>query len=149
MKSFSICITFLILSFATINAQRSNIQIKDAWVRPSAAGSNTALFFVLNNTGDVPDTLVRAESNVADIVEVHETYKKDNDKMGMREVKFVAVPAKSKVEFKPRELHVMFIDLQKDLRIGDEIEAVLNLKHAGKIKVKAVVKDMPAMNMNH
>ncbi len=142
--------SFFILSIISLQAYgQSKIEINNAWVRPSAEGSNTALFFILENKGNKPDTLLSAEAGVADIVEVHETYKKDNDKMGMREVKFVAVPAKSKVELKPRGLHVMLIDLQKDLRIGDEIEAALNLKHAGKIKVKAVVKDMPAMNMKH
>lgn len=142
--------SFFILSIISLQVYgQSKIEIKNAWVRPSAEGSNTALFFILENNGDKPDTLLSAESGVADIVEVHETYKKDNDKMGMREVKLVAVPAKSKVELKPRGLHVMLIDLQKDLRIGDKVEATIKLKHAGKIKINAIVKDMPAMNMKH
>jgi copper(I)-binding protein len=148
VKNFLTFFSLLII-INTVNAQQSNIKIIDAWVRPSAEGSNTALFFILENNGDKPDTLLSAESSVADIVEIHETYKKDNDKMGMREVKFVAVPAKSKVELKPRGLHVMLIDLQKDLRIGDKVEATIKLIHAGKIKINAIVKDMPAMNMRH
>ncbi|MBI1939704.1 MAG: copper chaperone PCu(A)C [Ignavibacteriales bacterium] len=158
MKSkivFAVLFFFVLINFSTSVSQeiqnpKSKIQIHNPWVRVAAQGANTALFFVIENTGEKPDTLISAESKIADIVEVHETYAKENDMMGMREVKFVAVPSKSKVEFKPRSLHVMLIDVVKDLRIGDKIHVVLTFKHAGKIKVKAVVQEMPIMGgMKH
>lgn len=133
----------LLLIFSELVFSQTKIEIKNAWVRPAAKGANSALFFTIVNNGTSADTLTAAESKLADIVAVHETFKKDNDKMGMREVKFVHVPAKSKIEFKPGGLHVMLIDAQKDFRIGDQLNAVLKFKHAGKIKVKAVVQDMP------
>lgn len=146
---------FILVNFSNtfsqeIQNQKSKIQIHNPWIRVAAQGANTALFFVIENTGEKPDTLISAESKIADIVEVHETYAKGNDMMGMRKVKFVAVPPKSKVEFKPRSLHVMLIDVVKDLRTGGKVDAVLIFKHAGKIKVKAVVQEMPMMGgMKH
>lgn len=140
-------IMLLLLIFAAqTNAQKNNITIKNAWARPATEGANSALFFVIENNGARADTLLSAESNAADIVEVHETYKKQNDMMGMREVKFVPIPANSKVEFKPRSLHVMLLDVQKDLMIGGSLEATLVFKSAGKIKLTATVQDMPKMN---
>lgn len=146
---------FILVNFSNtfsqeIQNQKSKIQIHNPWIRVAAQGANTALFFVIENTGEKPDTLISAESKIADIVEVHETYAKGNDMMGMREVKFVAVSPKSKVEFKPRSLHVMLIDVVKDLKTGGKVDAVLIFKHAGKIKLKAVVQEMPMMGgMKH
>lgn len=149
----AVLFVFVLVNFSTAQEnqnQKSKIQIHNPWVRVAAQGANTALFFVVENAGGKPDTLISAESKIADIVEVHETYSKGNDMMGMREVKFVEVPPKSKVEFKPRSLHVMLIDVVKDLKTGDKVEAVLVFKHAGKIKVNAVVQEMPMMGgMKH
>lgn len=140
----------LLLIFSGLAFSQTKIEIKNAWVRPAAKDANSALFFTIVNNGTKADTLFAAESKLADIVAIHETFKRDNDRMGMREVNFVPVPAKSKVEFKPGSFHVMLVDVQKDFRIGDPFNAVLKFKHAGNIKVNAVVQDVPAMGgMKH
>ena len=125
--------------------QNSKLKIQNAWVRPAAKGANSALYFVLQNNGSKPDTLIGAESKLADIVEVHESYKRDNDRMGMRPAGKLAINPKSEFEFKPGGFHVMLLDLQKDFKVGDSFDAVLLLKYAGKIKVKAEVRDIPMM----
>ncbi|MBI5730537.1 MAG: copper chaperone PCu(A)C [Ignavibacteriales bacterium] len=123
--------------------QNSKLKIKNAWVRPAAKGANSALYFVLQNNGSKPDTLIGAESKLADIVEVHESYKRENDKMGMRPAGKLAIGSKSEFEFKPGGFHVMLLGVMKDLKIGASFEAVLQFKYAGKIKVKAEVHDTP------
>lgn len=144
-------IRLMILGSIVINAQgkqnsASQIQIRDAWIRVGAQGSNTALFFEVANNSDKPDTLLNAESNLAEVVEVHETFKRENDMMGMRKVNFVVIPPKSVIKFKPRDLHVMLIKLKKDLKLNQKGEATLVFKKAGRIKVEAIVRDMPRMN---
>ncbi|MDQ7816487.1 MAG: copper chaperone PCu(A)C [Melioribacteraceae bacterium] len=144
-KLFAALILFLVA--ASINfAQQTAIRINDPWIRPSAEESNTALFFEVVNNSDKPDTLFKAESDLAEVVEVHETYKRENDMMGMRRVKFVVIPPKSMVKFKPRDLHVMLIKLKKDMKENDKGVAILIFKNAGRIKLEAVVRNMPRMN---
>jgi copper(I)-binding protein len=130
-------------------ADKQTISIGDPWIRPSAKGSNTALFFEVSNKGEKPDTLLSAKFEFAEIVEVHETYKKSEDVMGMRPVKYVVIPPKSSVKFKPRDLHIMLISLNKDLRQGEKYDAVLFFKNAGEIKINAIVRDMPMGGMRH
>ncbi len=145
-------IKFLVLFviFSNLAVGQSKLEIKDVWARPAARGANSALFFTIENNGSKADTLVAVEFKLADIVQIHETYKKDNNKVGMRPIDFVAVAPKSKVKFKPVSLHVMILDVHKDFKLGSPLEAVLRFKHSGKIKVKAVVQDMPAMGgMKH
>lgn len=128
-----------------ITNNKSLITIRDAWIRPAAAKSNSALFFEVVNNSSSPDTLLVAKSNLSEMVELHETFKKENDMMGMREVHKVVIPAKSTVIFKPRSLHIMLIGLLKDIRFGEQHEITLVFKSAGTIKVKALVRDMPKM----
>ena len=125
--------------------QSKDLSIEDPWIRPANSGTNTALFFKVVNGTDKPDTLYGAESNLAEIVEVHETYQKGADMMGMRHVDMVEIPAGEELEFKPRDLHIMLIRLFDDLAVADSGEVNLLFKGAGQIKVKAVVRDMPAM----
>lgn len=145
MKRKIILFLFFAASIYSQDIRETKLKIHDPWIRPAAEGSNTALFFVVENSGTNTDTLLMAKSALSEVVEVHEMYKK-GDMMGMREVPFVAIPANSKVVFKPRDIHVMLIKLKNDLKIGDTGETVLVFKYAGEIKVKAVVRDMPKMN---
>lgn len=138
-------VTYFVIGQQRIN-QKPGITIKDAWIRIGAQGSNTALFFEVVNNSNVSDTLLNVESDLAEVVEVHETFKRENDMMGMRKVKFVVIPPKSKVQFKPRDLHVMLINLKKDLKMKDKSIATIVFKKAGKIKVEGIVQDMPRMN---
>ena len=77
---------------ATQETVRSKVlSIDDPWIRPANSGTNTALFFKVVNGTDKPDTLYGAESDLAEIVEVHETYQKGADMMGMRQVDMVEI----------------------------------------------------------
>lgn len=138
----------LIISIFLTNSNYSQtINIKDAWARVSAKGSNSAAYFKIINNSSKSDTLISAESNSAEVVEIHETFK-ENNKMGMRAVRFVEIPAKSEVNFKPGGLHVMLINLNKNLKNNDTINLVLKFKLSKEIKIKVPVKD--AMNsMKH
>lgn len=145
MKKIFMVITAIML-FWTVKNYSQSVQIKNAWVRPVVEGSNSALYFVAENKWEKPDTLISAISKSAEIVEIHETYKKDNDKMGMRPAGKIAIEPKSKVEFKPGGMHIMLINVTGDFKIGDSFETELQFKHAGKIKVKAKVQDSSSMH---
>lgn len=118
---------------------KGGVEIKDAWLRVGAKGMNTALYFEMTNRTANSDTLYRAESTLAEKVEVHETYMQGNE-MGMRETKFVEIKSNSKFSFKPRGHHIMLIGLKERLTQGMTGEVTLYFKHAGKVKVKAEVR---------
>jgi copper(I)-binding protein len=123
--------------------EKPNFEIIDPWIRPGSARTNTAFFFKIVNNTDKNDTLIDASSDLARKVQVHETYKAENDMMGMRHIEFVPVPAGDTVTFKPRSLHVMVMGLYNDLMIGDSGKVILTLKNAGDLSVTGVVRDMP------
>lgn len=118
------------------------IKIKEPWMRISAKGQTTGLYFKIENYSDKPDTLYKVEFEPAGKVEIHETYDAGNDMMGMREVKFIVVPAKSTFELKPGAHHVMLMKLKTDITKDYRGEVSLYFKQAGKIDIKAEAKEM-------
>ncbi|HEX2963418.1 MAG TPA: copper chaperone PCu(A)C [Ignavibacteriales bacterium] len=130
---------FVMLIMALPFMQQNGIEIKDAWIRPGAKDMNTALYFEIINHSGKPDTLYEARSNLAQKVEVHETYKQ-GDMMGMRPAKMVIVGANSSFKFQPGGHHVMFINLRKSLKKGTTGEVTLYFRHAGQIKITPEVR---------
>lgn len=143
MRTIQLFILLLTISLQVIYSQQ--ISIKDAWARPAAKGSNSALYFTAINNSINSDTLIRVESNAADIVEIHESFKNENGMIGMRAVDYVVIPSKSEIKFMPGGFHVMLIDTKKNLKIGDTVNVTLRFKHSKEIKLKATVRDV----MNH
>lgn len=116
-----------------------NIKINEAWMRPSSEKMATALYFVIENKSETADTLFQVDSDLAERVEIHETYS-EGEIMGMRKVDFIVIGGKSSFELKPGAHHIMLMKLKKDIKDGDKGEFVLHFKQAGEIKIIATAK---------
>jgi hypothetical protein len=131
----NILLAFLFILFPP----EDQIKIKDAWMRPSSEKMATALYFVIENKSETADTLYQVDSDLAERVEIHETYS-EGEMMGMRKVNFIVIEGKSSFELKPGAHHIMLMKLKKDIKDGDTGEFVLNFKQAGEIKITATAK---------
>ena len=130
---------FIILLLGVMSFAAPQIKIENAWIRVANKGMNTALYLDVYNVNSKEDELTDVSSAVANTVQIHETYKQ-GDNMGMRKVSSVAIKGNGSFHFTPGGFHVMVIKLKENLKEGDKKDFVLTFKHAGKIKVKAVVK---------
>jgi len=128
-------LTILFLLFP----QENQIKINDPWVRPSSEKMATALYFTIENSGSFDDTLFAVSSDIAEKVELHETYS-DGDMMGMRKTEMIVIGAGSSFELKPGGYHIMLMKLKKDINAGDEVEVLLHFKVAGEINILAVAR---------
>jgi periplasmic copper chaperone A len=104
------------------------LAVQDAWARP-ASGADTmrvhsAAYFLLENNRGEAVRLVEARSDVAERVEIHET-SIDDGVMRMRPRDRVDVPAGESVRFEPGGLHVMLVQLRRDLVPGDSLTITL------------------------
>jgi copper(I)-binding protein len=120
--------------------QAGMLVIRNVWARPATkADGLSAVYMVIENTGDQPDRLLHAHCDVAGTVELHET-KMEGGVMKMQPVDGIDIPAKGTVELKPGGLHIMLIGLTRDLNPGDEIGLELHFDKAGHVPVKAIVQ---------
>jgi len=115
------------------------LKIKDVWMRPSSEKMTTALYFIIENKSETSDTLFQVDSDLAERVEIHETYS-EGEMMGMRKVDYIVIEEKSSFELKPGAHHIMLMKLKKDIKDGDEGEFVLHFKQTGEIKITATAK---------
>jgi periplasmic copper chaperone A len=116
------------------------IELVDAWARPGRENGVSAVYMhVLNGSADI-DTLKALSSSVAGLVELHETYDRGDDMMGMREAEEPFFAPRSVTSMRPGGLHVMLMQLNRALTEGDEIDVTLTFARAGEITISAVVQ---------
>lgn len=122
-----------------LSAPEDKIKIKDAWMRPSSEKMATALYFLIENKAETADTLFQVDSDLAERVEIHETYS-EGELMGMRKVDFIIIEGKSSFELKPGAHHIMLMKLRKNIKEGDKADFVLHFKQAGEMQITALAK---------
>ena len=115
------------------------ILISNTWMRAGTENRNTAAFITIKNNMEVDDTLFSVSSDLTKVVEIHETYTKENDIKGMRHVDYLIIPSKAIVELKPGSYHIMLIGLNKDLQKGDSEKIKLYFKVNGQREIDLMV----------
>ena len=135
------------------------IEAQDVWSRPAvvmgetshesgggetgmvhAKGGTGAVYMKLLNTGREADRLISAQTDVAEVVEIHET-RMEGDVMMMQMLRDgLEIPAQGEVELKPGGYHVMLIGLKQDLKEGDQFTVVLEFAKSGTMTVEPKVR---------
>jgi hypothetical protein len=128
-------------------SETEKIEIENYWMRPAAKSGNTAVYADVVNNSSKPDTLVGVATKLSNVAQVHETFKKENDVMGMRHIDFVEIGSNSTLQLKPGGYHLMLIKLKQDLMVGDKGKVTLVFKRAGKITIEPEVKEAGKMQM--
>ena len=100
------------------------IVVRDAWIREPPPRSPAAGYLVIENRGGDPVELVAVATEAAERAEIHVMEYKD-DRMTMRRVSELQIPAGEEVALKPGGAHLMLMELRQPLRDGDEVELVL------------------------
>lgn len=117
------------------------ITISGAWARPGFSGANSAVYLIIQNSGEQADALLSAEANVSQLVQLHQSMMDDSGTMSMHEQERIDVPAKDQIAFQPGGLHVMLINLTGDLNPGDRFNLTLNFQGAGQVPVDVEVRE--------
>jgi copper(I)-binding protein len=116
------------------------ITANDPFVRLVPPGTaNTGAFMVIKNADDKDHKLVKAESPVSKVVELH-THVAEGGVMKMRPVKDIEIKAKGEAVLKPGSLHIMLINLKQELKEGDNVPITLTFEDGSTKKVEAPVR---------
>ena len=112
-----------------------------AMARAAPAGGVSAAYLTIQNGDALPDTLVRAGTSAAGRVEIHRTAEDPDGLSTMTPVEGgLAVPAGATVTLEPGGLHVMLLDLQRDLVDGDTLSLDLEFSSGTRRTVLAPVR---------
>lgn len=116
-----------------------NLSIDDAWARPGQTGQMTGAFMEIKNKG-AADKLISASSDGAKATELHMTQMKDGT-MAMRQMPAMEIPADGELKLKPGGYHIMLINLNRPLTVGETLPIKLKFEKAGEVTVNAKIKD--------
>ncbi len=131
----------VLLLLAACQPKANVLEVRDAWSRPSLAGGNAAVYFVIANGTAKDDALLSVSTEIAASSELHMSMSEGNDVMTMSPVSEVPVPAHQNVKFSPGGYHVMLVNVSKSLQIGDTFPIRLVFRNAGALQVQVTVKE--------
>ncbi len=122
---------------------REGVIVEGAWARPVTVGESerihSAAYFRLQNFGEDQVTLVDAATDVAGRTEIHETQMEDGV-MRMRQRSDVSVPGGESVAFEPGGLHIMLMEVHRDLVEGDTLMLTLRFADSSEQEVSVAVR---------
>jgi copper(I)-binding protein len=142
MKHGLLITILLLMSFLSSGCgeEISGITVSNAWANPGVEGGNSAVYFVIENSGDQADTLLKAEATIAEFVEVHESNMDSNGMIKKQKRDRVSAPNNANTPFQPGGLHVMLVNLTQDLKVGDHFDLILSFEQAGQVQVDVEVR---------
>ena len=154
-------LVFMLMAFASqlnaqgsaSRAQKSNAMptIFDVWVKTTVPGGTVSAAY-MHIKSAVPVKLVKAESPIAAIVEIHEM-KMNDGVMEMKGLDAVEIPANKLIDLKPGGLHIMLMKLKKSINPGDKVPLTLTFEGADKkpfvVKLDAVAKEKHSSGHKH
>ena len=124
----------------------TDLTIERGWARATPGMvKNGAVYLTVLNKGKKKDTLVAAESELAERTEIH-THQDENGIMKMRRVPALEISPKERITFKPGGYHVMLLGLHEPLKRGKTITLKLIFKTAGKVKFQAKIMGVGTLN---
>jgi copper(I)-binding protein len=132
-----------------VTALAEGIVIEDGYVRAVPPGqANSAAFMTLTNQSNEDRALLAAETDAAEVVELH-THRMEDGMMRMRQIDQIDLPAGEAVILEPGGLHVMLIGLAQPLTPGDSVELTLGFDDGSQesltLPVKRIEHGMGAM----
>lgn len=129
-------------TFGTVAAARgriANAAPADATRAAALNQVNGVVYCIIKNHSETTDRLLTASSSVARAVEFHETII-EQSVARMRPAGSIEIIARGQIEFKPTKLHMMLVDVQRELQPGERIPLILQFERAGPRTVESEVR---------
>jgi copper(I)-binding protein len=160
LAAIAVSATLLAACGSDDTSSSESVSVSDTWARVTAPTATMGAIYMDLESAD-GDTLLSASvpSDIAGKTEIHETVDSesgmdegssmndgssmdesssmDPEMMGMREVDSIELPAGEEVKLEPGGYHIMLLDLQQPIEMGDTIEVTLDFQNAGEINVEA------------
>ncbi len=131
----------LVLALAACgNGGAAEPDVVDAWARPGDPGDNSAAYMNISNDSDDDITLIAASSDVARMVEIHESQMEDGT-MRMEEVPEIVIESGETVSLEPGGFHVMMMNLEEALEPGDSFSLTLHFDEIDDIELDVPVEE--------
>ncbi len=114
------------------------IELANAWARPTVGQVPGAVYVTIDNKGSSDDRLTGVFTDHAAMAMVHQN-EVVNGVARMRMAGEINIPAGERIEMAPGGTHIMLEGLRAPLKTGDDFDLVLKFRNSGDKAVKVQV----------
>ena len=133
-------ILFIVSALGALGAE--SIKVSDPWVRAVPhVSSVTAVYMVIENTGDADDKLTGARTDASKYSDIHTTIIDKDNVATMVKVDSLLLQSGEVLKLNPGGSHIMLRGLNRPLKAGEKIEIYLLFEKSGAIRVEAEVRE--------
>ena len=137
---------FLIFSFFSLLFFSSNlnaeISVENEWARLTPSGTGS-VYMEIKSNGNSDDKLLSASSDKAGMVMIHRSIREGDISKMIHIHDGITIPGNSSVSLKPGDYHLMLMNLDKNLSLGDKISIILNFEKNDSLEINPVAKLRP------
>ena len=101
------------------------IALDNAWARPGSKQGKSAAYLRISNGTASTDTLRSFSSYAAESVELHKSIKHDDGTSSMQPAGKQVIASGKKLRLQPGGLHLMLINLKRNITVGDTLQISL------------------------
>lgn len=130
--------------------------VEDPWIKAteesldeSSDHSMTGAFAHLTNTSGEDQTIVGADAEIAEVVELHEVVDDGGVNLMQEKEGGFPVAADETYELNPGEDHVMLMELSEEINPGDPIEITLELESGETQSIEFIAKEYVGAQENY
>lgn len=123
----------------SVGAWAADLNVSDAWIRVLPGGAPAGGYFILHNGARKPVVLVSARSVAFGHVMMHKTAE-EGGLSRMLPVERVEVPAGGKAAFAPGGFHLMLMQPNRKVAVGDRIKITLGFAGGQKLTTEFQVR---------
>ncbi|MDZ7658307.1 copper chaperone PCu(A)C [Fodinibius sp.] len=116
------------------------ITLDNAWARPGSQQGKSAAYLRISNGTASTDTLLSFSSEAAEKIELHESIEHDDGTISMQPAGQQVIPSGEKLRLQPGGLHLMLINLKRDIAVGDSLKLSLKFARVGTITATTPVQ---------
>lgn len=128
----------LLLLASCGDRQAPQIELSNAWARPTVGQAPGAVYLTIENKGDSADRLTGVFTDQSAMAMVHQN-EMTNGVTRMRMAGEINIPAHEQIELRPGGTHIMLEGLKAPLRPGDDFELVLKFRNSKDQTIKVVI----------
>ncbi len=132
-------------SDTTSRGPSATVTVTDPWVVVPPTPDTTAAFATLRNTSGQEVRLVGVDTDLAAMVQVHETVTEGNVAHMQEVAGGLAIPARGTVQLKPGGYHVMLMQLTRPVKEGDQVQLTFRFSDGTTVPVTAPVRARAGM----
>lgn len=150
LSSRLLCITLFTLVISLIGCSSEDskekpiifgkLELSNGWARPGSEGQSSAAYVSISNGTASKDSIVSLSSQAAGRTEIHESYKGENGISGMRPAPGQVVQSGEDLYLQPGGLHIMLMELNADLAVGDSVNITITFDKVGAKTMRIPIK---------